>query len=254
MSPQFAAAYRLRPEHTVYATVGRGFKAGGFNPASPAGSEAYGEEHTWNVEGGVKTTVGRRPRLGQRRGVPHRLGRPAAERAEPGGAGAVLHRQRRRRQQQGRRARARPPAPRPASTCSPPFGYTHARFGAGSVSGPSTSTATSCRTRPTTPSASAAQYARLIGSATALGRIDIVRSGAFQYNDANSLGQDAYSLVNLRGGVHGAPLAGRGVRPQRVRHRVHSAGVPLSELRAVRVHGRDGRAAHASAPASACRF
>ena len=40
----------------VYASVARGFKAGGFNPASPAGSEAYGEEHTWNIEGGVKTT------------------------------------------------------------------------------------------------------------------------------------------------------------------------------------------------------
>ena len=33
----------------------RGFKAGGFNPAAPAGSEAYGEEHTWNVEGGLKS-------------------------------------------------------------------------------------------------------------------------------------------------------------------------------------------------------
>ena len=32
------------------------------------------------------------------------------------------------------------------------------------------------------------------------GRVDVVRSGAFQYNDANSLGQDAYSLVHLRGG------------------------------------------------------
>ena len=28
--------------------------------------------------------------------------------------------------------------------------------------------------------------------------------GAFQYNDANTLGQDAYSLVNLRVGYHGA--------------------------------------------------
>ena len=35
---------------------GRGFKAGGFNPASPPGSEAYGEEPTWHVEGGAKTS------------------------------------------------------------------------------------------------------------------------------------------------------------------------------------------------------
>ena len=38
-----------------------------------------------------------------------------------------------------------------------------------------------------------------MGAATALGRIDIVRTGAFQYDDANSLGQDAYTLINLRG-------------------------------------------------------
>ena len=54
VSPQVSAAWRLRPAHTLYATVGRGFKAGGFNPASPAGSEAYDEEQTWNVEGGSR--------------------------------------------------------------------------------------------------------------------------------------------------------------------------------------------------------
>ena len=50
-----ALAYRLQPDKTLYATVGRGYKAGGFNSASPAGSEAYGEEQTWHFEGGVKT-------------------------------------------------------------------------------------------------------------------------------------------------------------------------------------------------------
>src|SRR6185503_18900032 len=55
VSPQVAAAFRVTPDHTVYATVGRGYKAGGFNSASPAGREAYGEEHTWHFEGGVKT-------------------------------------------------------------------------------------------------------------------------------------------------------------------------------------------------------
>ena len=32
------------------------------------------------------------------------------------------------------------------------------------------------------------------------GRIDVARSGAFQYDEANSLGQDAYALVHVRGG------------------------------------------------------
>src|SRR5205823_2292464 len=33
----------------------RGFKAGGFNPASPPGGDAYAEEHNWNYEGGFKS-------------------------------------------------------------------------------------------------------------------------------------------------------------------------------------------------------
>ena len=55
VSPQAALAWRV-PNRTAYVSVGRGFKAGGFNPASPPGSEAYGQEHAWNVEGGLKTT------------------------------------------------------------------------------------------------------------------------------------------------------------------------------------------------------
>ncbi len=47
---------RFSPSRRSTASVSRGFKAGGFNAASLPGSEAYGEEHTWNLEGGVKTT------------------------------------------------------------------------------------------------------------------------------------------------------------------------------------------------------
>ena len=57
VSPQVSVMYRFQPDYSAYATVARGFKAGGFNPASPAGNEAYGEEQTWNLEGGVKTLM-----------------------------------------------------------------------------------------------------------------------------------------------------------------------------------------------------
>ena len=61
VSPQVAVAYRVQPGAMVYFSVTGGFKAGGFNPASPAGQEAYGEEHTWNYEGGLKSMwMGRR--------------------------------------------------------------------------------------------------------------------------------------------------------------------------------------------------
>src|SRR3954454_7444341 len=55
VSPQAAVSFRLQPDSIAYASVTGGYKAGGFNPSSPAGSEAYDEEKTFNVEGGVKT-------------------------------------------------------------------------------------------------------------------------------------------------------------------------------------------------------
>jgi iron complex outermembrane receptor protein len=57
VSPQFAAIYRFHPNASAYASASRGFKAGGFNPASPAGAEAYDEEFAWHVEGGVKSSA-----------------------------------------------------------------------------------------------------------------------------------------------------------------------------------------------------
>ena len=65
VSPQFAVGYRVQPEHNMaYASAARGYKAGGFNPAALPGSEAYGEEHAWHIEGGVKGAAGRRQGLG----------------------------------------------------------------------------------------------------------------------------------------------------------------------------------------------
>ena len=61
---------------------------------------------TGTTKAGVKSSALGGRLTGQRRGVPHRLERPAGERAEPAGAGAVLHRQRRGREEHGRRARA----------------------------------------------------------------------------------------------------------------------------------------------------
>ena len=56
VSPQFSVAYHLTPRQTAYAAVGRGYKAGGFNPMSPPGSEAYGQENSWSYEIGAKTS------------------------------------------------------------------------------------------------------------------------------------------------------------------------------------------------------
>jgi len=58
-SPQFSLAYSYASNQMAYASVARGFKAGGFNPPptgvpAPAGTDSYGAEHTWNYELGHK--------------------------------------------------------------------------------------------------------------------------------------------------------------------------------------------------------
>ena len=52
------------------------------------------------------------------------------------------------------------------------------------------------------------QYSRTLAQATVNARADVVFYGAFQYNDANTIGQDAYSLVNIRVGVTRRALIG----------------------------------------------
>jgi len=55
-TPHFGIGYHITKDHLAYATVTRGYKAGGFNATSPVGSEEYKEEGSWNYETGLKTT------------------------------------------------------------------------------------------------------------------------------------------------------------------------------------------------------
>jgi iron complex outermembrane recepter protein len=203
VSPQFAAAYRLTPEHSVYATVSNGFKAGGFNPASPAASEAYAEESTWNVEGGLKTLLANgRVSLNSavffidwndlQLNVPNLSVPGQIYIANVGGASS--------------KGVEFDLTARPARGLDVfgTFGYTSATFSSGSTS---VGLDVSDNEIPNTPDYTASfgvQYSRALNAATsAFGRADVVLSGAFKYDDANLEGQDAYSLVNLRGGVRG---------------------------------------------------
>jgi len=56
-SPQFSATYNLQDGKMIYGSYGRGFKAGGFNGAAPTGRESYGQEEAWHLESGVKTVM-----------------------------------------------------------------------------------------------------------------------------------------------------------------------------------------------------
>ncbi len=207
VSPQAALAYRVKPDKTLYATVGRGYKAGGFNPASPVGSEAYGEELTWHLEGGVKTAWADN-RLSANAAVFYidwddlQLNVPNPDVpaqfyiANAGGAvskGVELE-----------------IAGRPATGFDlfAAVGYTHARFSSGSRSGGVDVAGNEIPNTPEYTLSFGTQYQRAVGPAMIVGRADAVFYGAFQYDDMNSLGQDAYSLVNLRLGVTGGWLTG----------------------------------------------
>ena len=208
VSPQVAVAYRVKSSQTLYATVGRGFKAGGFNPASPLGSESYGEEHTWNVEGGVKTAwAGGRVTANASVFVIDwddlQLNLP--DLSVPGqfyianvgtarSAGVEL--------EVNARAHAR-------VDVFATLGYTRARFGDGAIS---SGVDVSDNDIPNTPEYTAslgAQFNHAVTAAVALyGRGEVGFSGAFRYDDLNREGQDAYSLANFRAGVRGRYLFG----------------------------------------------
>jgi len=201
VSPQVAVAYRVQSRQTLYATVGRGFKAGGFNPASPPGSESYGEEHTWNLEGGIKTawangrvTTNASVFLIDWDDLQLNLPDPAvpgqfyiANVGTARSAGVEL--------EINARAHAR-------LDLFGTVGYTRARFGDGAVS---SGVDVSDNDIPNTPEYSAslgAQFNHAVTAAVSLyGRGEIGFSGAFRYDDLNREGREAYSLANFRAGV-----------------------------------------------------
>jgi iron complex outermembrane receptor protein len=210
VSPQFAAAYRFRPNHTLYGSAARGFKAGGFNPASPAGSEAFGEEFAWHAEGGVKSAaMNGRVRLGAavfwidwqdlQLNLPNLQSPGQFYIANVGSASS-------RGFELEVNARAHPGLDLFGS-----FGYTKARFG-GNTS--SNGADVSDNVIPNTPDYTAAFGAHLSRALTSAARLyghgEVVFYGAFKYDDANLAGQEAYSLANFRAGVEGKFLFAEG--------------------------------------------
>lgn len=58
ISPRIGLAYEIMPNVRSYATISRGYKAGGYNISfAPTADLAYAEETAWNYEGGVKASL-----------------------------------------------------------------------------------------------------------------------------------------------------------------------------------------------------
>jgi iron complex outermembrane receptor protein len=203
VSPQFAVAFHLQPNRTVYFSVANGYKAGGFNAASPPGTELYDEEHTWNFEGGVKTTwangrvaanaaVFRIDWEDMQLNLPNVSVPGEFYIANVGGAtssGVELE----------LNARVHPDV-----DIFGGIGYTKAEFDEDSISG---GLPVGGNTVPNTPDYTASlgiQVSRnLTQGASLYGRAEATFSGAFEYDDLNTERQDAYSLANFRAGVRG---------------------------------------------------
>lgn len=203
VSPQFAVSYRLTPAANVYGTVARGFKAGGFNAASPTGAEAYDPEHTWNFEGGIKASAAANRVTANLAAfhiswddlqvfipnplVPGQFFIGNAAGATSSGVEFELH--------------ARPDR---SVDLFGGAGFTHARFSDGSFSN---GVNVSGKTLSNTPSYTAdfgVQYARPLREGLSLtARAEAICYGNYKYDDANTVGQDAYTLTNLRAGLRG---------------------------------------------------
>jgi iron complex outermembrane receptor protein len=201
VSPQFAAAYRVQPDQMLYVSVASGFKAGGFNPASPPGSEGYSEEHTWNVEGGWKSTwAGGRVVANAavfaidwedlQLNLPNPFVPAQFYIANVGGAtsrGVEFE------------LTARPGE---GIDVFGSFGYTDAAFKTGTVSSGFDVTDNRLPNTPTFTFSAGAQIVRPVtDKLTVYGRGEIASYGEFFYDDLNRASQDAYSLANFRIGA-----------------------------------------------------
>ena len=203
VSPQAGLAWFARPGTMLYVSGGGGYKAGGFNPISLPGSEAYGDERTWHGEGGLKTTWAD-GRVTANASIffidwsDMQLNVPI-----PQGGGAFFISNVGSATSKGAELEL---GLRPVSGVDlfGSLGITRATFGDGSLA---MGVDVDGNDVPGTP-----EYTGMLGGQLTR---QIVRSwswfvrgeaafyGGFQYDEANTASQDAYSLVNFRGGVTG---------------------------------------------------
>ena len=199
LSPQVSLAYRLTPETMVYASMTGGFKAGGFNPVSPVGLEAYDEEHTFSVEGGWKslwwdgrasTTISlfridwedlqlNMPDLS----VPGQFFISNVGGAASSGLEVELS------------ARARE-----GVDVFGTLGITRAHFKSGSTSNGFDVSGNDIPNTPGHTASIGAQYSGETRGIPFFVRGDVAVTGSFRYDDLNTAEQDQYALTNLRAG------------------------------------------------------
>jgi iron complex outermembrane receptor protein len=205
-SPEFAGAYHFESGSLAYISFGRGYKAGGFNAASPPGSESYGAENAYHVELGAKAELldGKMSVTGSLFSidwnqmqlnlpdpvVPAQFYIANIDGAKSKGLELEL--------------RARP---HPDVDFFGGLGLTKARFDNGVILG---GIDVSRNLVPNTPQHTftlGTEVRRaLMNGVTVFGHFDTWFNGGFRYNELNVEGQKAYALVNFRAGARGGKL------------------------------------------------
>ena len=200
VSPQAALAWRATSKFTAYASIGKGFKAGGFNTWAPTGYESYGQEHAWNFEAGVKTTWAQ-GRLLLNAGYYNITWDDMQLNVPTPGAPAQFYISNVGNAKSSGFELAMTARPISAVDVYGTLGTADAKFGAGSASLGADVSGNDLPLAPGyTASLGVKVSAGLGRSLGAYGRADIAFVGAYHYDDLNRAGQDAYSLLNLRGG------------------------------------------------------
>ena len=200
VSPQIAAAYKLDARTIVYGNFSGAFKAGGFNPVAIPGSEVFEEEHATSIEGGIKTNFkdGRFRLTAAAYSISWtdlQLNVPI-----PGAPGQFYI------DNAGDATSRGVEFEITARICDDldlfgGIGTTHARFDSGAFANGLDVAGNKIPNTPSFTTMFGAQYSHEIKPGHRLyGQLDIATTGAFQYDEANTQGQDAYTLTNLRAG------------------------------------------------------
>jgi iron complex outermembrane receptor protein len=201
VSPQFAAAVRVRPGTMVFANVARAFKAGGFNPISLPGDEAFEEEHAWNVEGGIRTsTANGRLRLSA---AVYSIDWDALQLnlPVPGLAGQFFIDNVGSATSRGVEIEASGRAADWLEVFGA-LGTTRARFGDDTLSGGADVSGNKVSNAPSyTAGFGALATHDLQHGRSLFVRADVSVVGPFEYDEANTQRQDAYAIANLRTGL-----------------------------------------------------
>lgn len=200
VTPQIGVGYHLTPSRLLYGTISDGFKAGGFNPASPAGTETYGKEKSRNYEVGLKTSS-KDNRVTANLAAYYINWKNLQLNVPFGAPGQFFISNVGNANSKGVELEVNARASRDFELFAG-AGLLRAKFGAGSMSN---GVAVGGNKLPYSPDYTAnagVQYNRaLSGKKSLYGRAEGIFYGKYQYDDQNTAAQNSYMLANLRAGL-----------------------------------------------------